>query len=1148
MAVAELVINIIAGTASFSTGMKQITKELNAMSSRVSRFGATASRVTAPIAGIGIASLKFAKDFDAAFTGVKKTVDGTEAQFKSLRKEILDLSSSTGTAATDLAEIAEIAGQQGIDVKNIAEFTKNVNELSVAAADLTAADAATQLAQFTNITGAGIETTKNLASAITQIGNSMATTEGRTLAMAKNIAAAGNQVGLTDAQILGIAGSLSAMGVEAEKGGTAVSKLFINMANDVATGGGNLQEFARISKMTVDEFSALFREDASQALQKFIGGLSESENALVDLANLKGFSEVRLRDVVLRLTAGFADPEKGLAAGIKLATDAFIKGTAASEEFQKKLDSDSGKVDRSFTRLVTAGIKIGEIMLPILADFAQWVAGVVEQFDRLDPSVQKIIIGVGAFAVAIGPVAFALAGIIKVVGVTIAVLVGSGGLLFAIKGVIAVIAVFATPAGLMVAAIGGIVAAVIYFREEIAQWVKEVEAATQRIRDAFKEKLAEAIAYVEDFVTKVKLYLVDKFNSIVDAVGEKVDDITGFFKDMWDKVVGHSYVPDMVDGIGIEFDRLDSVMVNPTLDATMRTSSAFSQMGLEVNNTLADLIGDLGGFGDKVTGLIGTISDAIGGASGGSGSGGFGGLLGDLVGGQIQGGDLFGSLFGEATQGPLMQDGSFFPGGGARPGAGLFAGAGTGNAYMAAATDILAGISKIGKSTVETSAGIGQAAGAAFGAAFGGPAGAAIGGTLGEIGGKYLGKGIKHMFGGEHVETTARKEFKKFFDNLLQDTDIQIFDADGQLQSFKEFNLSAKDTWNQSNWAGEFKDAAGAAFGAFDGVGKALATMSGLADVHGEQIAKMLFDNVGGSVENLGLLIAGLQIPIEDFESSLMQALDNGEIGLREYIIAMQGVDQAFQSAEAAQKDLDLATQMWIATGGDSIETLETFKNVVKAAMSQGITSVQGLVDHMRKSGKFTEEQLEVLVNAFKAHGIESMDALANAGDRTLASIMVFMSSVKEDGGANFFAMADSAERAFNRIEQSAKDAGNAIKNNLSNIRVNAQVNYNTTPSYKGNIFEGGQIKQFSKGGVVSQFTKFNIGSMAEHGPEAIMPLDRLPNGMLGVRAALPSNTGSETNNFYIDAKGAEIGVEKRIKRAIEDYLDRKNREVGRRI
>ena len=109
-----------------------------------------------------------------------------------------------------------------------------------------------------------------------------------------------------------------------------------------------------------------------------------------------------------------------------------------------------------------------------------------------------------------------------------------------------------------------------------------VTMATGIVR-AFAAMFPDVISWVQKTWQGVKTWLVDKFTDVVKAVQQKIAAVTGFFKDMWDAVVGHSYVPDMVDGIRDHFARLDSEMVKPALEATRKVEEAFARMHASVD-------------------------------------------------------------------------------------------------------------------------------------------------------------------------------------------------------------------------------------------------------------------------------------------------------------------------------------------------------------------------------------------------------------------------------------------------------------------------------------------------------------------------------------------------------------------------------------
>lgn len=83
---------------------------------------------------------------------------------------------------------------------------------------------------------------------------------------------------------------------------------------------------------------------------------------------------------------------------------------------------------------------------------------------------------------------------------------------------------------------------------------------------------------VQKLYTAVKTWLLDRFTSIVSGIQDKIEAVTGFFKKMHDAVVGHSWVPDMVRGIGAWFEQLQPVMVAPAQQATAEVSAAFNGM------------------------------------------------------------------------------------------------------------------------------------------------------------------------------------------------------------------------------------------------------------------------------------------------------------------------------------------------------------------------------------------------------------------------------------------------------------------------------------------------------------------------------------------------------------------------------------------
>lgn len=95
-------------------------------------------------------------------------------------------------------------------------------------------------------------------------------------------------------------------------------------------------------------------------------------------------------------------------------------------------------------------------------------------------------------------------------------------------------------------------------------------------------------------------------------------------------------------------------------------------------------------------------------------------------------------------------------------------------------------------------------------------------------------------------------------------------------------------------------------------------------------------------------------------------------------------------------------------------------------------------------------------------------------------------------------------------------------------------------PSANGNVFSGGNVVPFARGGVVSSPTTFPMrsgqtGLMGEAGPEAIMPLTRI-GGKLGVRADGGGGTATlriiAPEGFEVDFDGKMTGIAVEVTKA----------------
>lgn len=338
---------------SMSNGIDSITHKAVTLTKMVSGAAVGAGVM---LGGVGVAAAKAGSDFESAFAGIRKTVDATEQQYDALEDSIRSMSKNMPMAATELAGIGEAAGQLGVQTENLEEFIQTMADLSVAT-NLTSEEGAAEFAKFANIVKMPQDKFDELGSTVVALGNNMATTEADIVSMGMRLAGAGEQVGMNEADIMGLSAALSSVGIEAEMGGSAMSKVMINMQLAVETGNESLKSFAHVAGMSADEFARAYKEDAANALIAFLSGLNDTErlgmSAIAVLDEME-ISEVRLRDTLLR-AAGASDLFDN---SIELANEAFEENTALSKEASQRYATFESRLEMTKNRVNDVGISL----------------------------------------------------------------------------------------------------------------------------------------------------------------------------------------------------------------------------------------------------------------------------------------------------------------------------------------------------------------------------------------------------------------------------------------------------------------------------------------------------------------------------------------------------------------------------------------------------------------------------------------------------------------------------------------------------------------------------------------------------------------------------------------------------------------------
>lgn len=404
--------------------------------------------------------------------------------------------------------------------------------------------------------------------------------------MALRLAGAGAQVGMSEADIMGLSTALSSVGIQAEMGGSAISKALVNMQVATSTGFGkfneissktglslrdlqlsasntpkhftkvaeslgmtkseltgvmksasNLENFAKIAGMTGEEFKKSFETDAVGALGAFINGLGNAESAgtsAIEMLDEMGISEVRLRDSLLR--AGNAS--ELFAGAIETANGAWNENVALTNEAEERYKTFESKLAIFKNTIRDVGITVGETLLPALSTILDKLSELITWFGNLDPAIISTVTVITALVGALSLIAGPLLLLIGFLPTLISGFTAVGTVIGALTTFLApAAAAAATAAG----ATSGLSVAMAVLSGPIGIAIAAITGITAALIlaynkvDWFRDEVDKAWSKIKELTSKAFTAIKETITVILKDVVKFGSDILNKFKDFWDE-------------------------------------------------------------------------------------------------------------------------------------------------------------------------------------------------------------------------------------------------------------------------------------------------------------------------------------------------------------------------------------------------------------------------------------------------------------------------------------------------------------------------------------------------------------------------------------------------------------------------------------
>lgn len=343
-------------------------------------------------------------------------MDGTPQQFTQLSNSIREMAKEMPSSAVEIAHVAEAAGQLGVPIGAIKDFSKTMINLGVST-NLSSEEAASSIAKIGNImqvSGKDLGTwSGHFGSAVVDLGNHFATTERDIVEMTNRLAAGGKLAGLTTPEILGLATAMSSVGIEAEAGGTALNQTLTGIGKAVSGVGKGAKEklevIAQTAGMTAEQFSTAWKQKPAEALQAFIKGLQRAHDEGKNMDGILdelGMTGIRQGNMLKSL----ASASDKMSEAVSRSNTAWKENNALTNEASKRYETTESQLKIFKNKLTDIAIEFGGPLLKALNSgldaakpWIQTLSDMAKKFSEMSTEQQQNIIKWGAFAAAIGP-------------------------------------------------------------------------------------------------------------------------------------------------------------------------------------------------------------------------------------------------------------------------------------------------------------------------------------------------------------------------------------------------------------------------------------------------------------------------------------------------------------------------------------------------------------------------------------------------------------------------------------------------------------------------------------------------------------------------------------------------------------------------
>ncbi|MEJ5037713.1 phage tail tape measure protein [Acinetobacter johnsonii] len=315
------------------------------------------------VAGVATAAMtvpvKLAIDYESSLADVKKVFNGTEAEFKSINNEIVEMSTRLPMAAKDIAAIVAAGAQSGIASKELTTFAETAVKMGVAF-DISAEESGQSMAELRTAFRMSQAQVTTLADQINYLGNNTPAAAKGILEIVQRIGPLGEVGGFAASSIAALGATLRGMGIQEEIAATGIKNTMLAL---VAGESATKRQISAYKELGLDygKVAKDMQKDANGTtlmVLKQIAALDKYKQASV-LSDLFGKESL---SAIAPLLTNMSALEKNLG----LVADKSQYAGSMEKEYAARAATSANNIKLLKNSVAALGIDIGNVLLPPL--------------------------------------------------------------------------------------------------------------------------------------------------------------------------------------------------------------------------------------------------------------------------------------------------------------------------------------------------------------------------------------------------------------------------------------------------------------------------------------------------------------------------------------------------------------------------------------------------------------------------------------------------------------------------------------------------------------------------------------------------------------------------------------------------------------